>query len=177
MVRGQCSSAAFSMSILDPFRRHRMALFLAFLIGFLAGLRSLTPPAVVSWAAYLGWLKIPGGLAFMGTTAAVINFTILAALELAADKWPRLPSRTAGFALVARMLTGGLAGACLAAGGGQSALFGAALGAIGGVAGGFGGYFLRRRLVQALKAPDYCIAVIEDLAAIGGCVWIVSRYA
>jgi hypothetical protein len=30
---------------------------LAFLIGVIAGLRSLTAPAVVSWAARLGWLK------------------------------------------------------------------------------------------------------------------------
>lgn len=154
-----------------------MTLSLAFLIGFFAGLRSLTPPAAVAWAAHLGWLKLQGGLALMGSPAAVVNFTILAVLELAADKWPRLPSRTSGFALTARMLTGGLAGACVAAGGGEGALLGAALGAIGGVAGGFGGYLARRQLVQALRVPDFYIAVVEDLIAIGGCLWVVSRVA
>jgi uncharacterized membrane protein len=32
-----------------------------------AGLRSLTPPAVVAWAAHLGWLNLNNSaLAFMG---------------------------------------------------------------------------------------------------------------
>lgn len=154
-----------------------MALALAFLIGFFAGLRSLTPPAAVAWGGHLGWLKLQGGLAVMATTAAVINFTILAVLEMAADKWPRLPSRTAGFALVARMLTGALAGACVAQAGAESALLGAALGAIGGVAGGFGGYLVRRQLVQALQLPDFTVAIVEDAIAIGGCLFIVSRCA
>jgi uncharacterized membrane protein len=154
-----------------------MTLAFAFLIGFLAGLRSLTPPAAVAWGAHLGWLKLQGGLAVMATTPAVINFTILAVLEIAADKWPRLPSRTAGFALVARMLTGALAGACVAQAGAESALLGAALGAIGGVAGGFGGYLVRRQLVRVLQVPDFTIAIVEDAIAIGGCLFIVSRYA
>jgi uncharacterized membrane protein len=154
-----------------------MALTLAFLIGFFAGLRSLTPPAAAAWGAHLGWLKLQGGLAFMATQASVVSFTILAVLELAADKWARIPNRTSAFPLVARMLTGALAGACVAMGGGESALFGAALGAIGGVAGGFGGYLARRALVRALNVPDFYIAVIEDLIAIGGCLWIVSRFA
>lgn len=44
------------------------AYVLAFLIGVAAGLRSMTAPAVVSWAAQLGWLHLEGsGLAFWGT--------------------------------------------------------------------------------------------------------------
>ena len=154
-----------------------MTLTLAFLIGSMAGLRSLTPPAAVAWGAHLGWLELQGGLAVMGSQTAVISFTILAGLELVADKWPRMPSRTTGFALVARMLTGGLAGACVAQAGGQAALLGAALGAIGGVAGGYGGYFSRRAIVQATRAPDFAVALIEDLVAVGGCVWLVTRVA
>jgi hypothetical protein len=39
---------------------------LAFLIGVIAGLRSLTAPAVLSWAARLGWLHLENtGLAFL----------------------------------------------------------------------------------------------------------------
>ena len=34
--------------------------WLAFLIGVVAGLRSMTPPAAVSWAARLGWLHLEG---------------------------------------------------------------------------------------------------------------------
>ena len=40
---------------------------LAFLIGVVAGLRAMTAPAAVSWAARLGWLNLAGTpLAFMG---------------------------------------------------------------------------------------------------------------
>ena len=37
-------------------------------IGFAAGLRSLTPPAVVAWAAHLGWLNLSQSpFGFMGS--------------------------------------------------------------------------------------------------------------
>src|ERR1022692_4744418 len=42
-------------------------LLLCFLLGCLTGQRSLTPPAVVCWAAHLGWLHFAGTkLAFLG---------------------------------------------------------------------------------------------------------------
>lgn len=40
---------------------------LALLIGFIAGLRAMTAPAMVSWAAHFGWLDLSGtSLAFLG---------------------------------------------------------------------------------------------------------------
>ena len=70
-------------------------LILAAGIGFVAGLRSLTAPAAVSWAAHLGWLDLQGSpLAFMGSMAAVAIFSILALAELVADKLPTTPNRT-----------------------------------------------------------------------------------
>jgi uncharacterized membrane protein len=153
-----------------------VTLSLAFLIGFLAGLRSLAPPAVTAWAAHLGWLKLQGPLAFMGSVWSVAIFTVLALGELAADKWARIPNRISPPPLIARILTGGLTGACVAIAGGESLLLGAALGGFGGVAGAFSGYHARQRLVQALKAPDFPIAVLEDIVAIGGCLWIVTHF-
>jgi uncharacterized membrane protein len=42
-------------------------LLLAFLIGVIAGLRSLTAPAVVAYGAHKGWLNLTGTrLAWMG---------------------------------------------------------------------------------------------------------------
>ena len=35
-----------------------MILLLALLIGIVAGLRAMTAPAAVSWAAYLGWINL-----------------------------------------------------------------------------------------------------------------------
>ena len=37
-----------------------LVLLLALLIGVIAGLRALTPPAVVAWGAALGWLPVDG---------------------------------------------------------------------------------------------------------------------
>lgn len=153
-----------------------MTLFFAFLIGLLAGLRSLTPPAAAAWAANVGWLKLTGSLALIGSVYAVAVFSVLALGELAADKWAKIPNRTTAAPLIARILMGGLTGACVAGGGGADVFSGAALGAVGGIAGAFGGYHARKQLVQALRVPDFAIALFEDLVVIAGCVWIVSRF-
>jgi len=121
-------------------------------LGFAAGLRSLTPPAVVAWAAHLGWLNLNNSpLAFMGSIITAVIFSILALFELFADLQPTTPKRTAPFPLVARILTGGLCGACLCAASNQSLIIGAILGAVGGVIGAFAGYQIRKKLVAALN--------------------------
>jgi uncharacterized membrane protein len=150
-------------------------MLLAFLIGCVAGLRALTAPAAVAWAARLGWVSLPGGLAWLGSTAAVAILTVLAVLELVADKLPATPSRTAPPGIVARILAGGVAGACVGHAGAGAATLGALLGVAGGLAGGFGGYQARTGLVRALGVPDPVIAVLEDVLAIASAFWIVSR--
>ena len=63
-----------------------LALLLAFSIGVVAGLRSLTAPAVVAWAAHFGWINLQAlRLAFMGSVWAVGIFTVLAVGEFIAD--------------------------------------------------------------------------------------------
>ena len=152
-------------------------LLLAFLIGIVAGLRSLTAPAVVAWAAHRNWIDLHNAsLSFMGSTAAVVIFVLLALVELVADQLPSTPSRTKPPGLIARIVLGGLSGACVAVAGAQSMMLGALLGAIGGVAGAFAGYEVRTRLVRALNVPDLVIAVLEDVVAIGGGLFIVSRF-
>jgi uncharacterized membrane protein len=152
-----------------------MALLFAFLIGLFAGLRSLTAPAATAWAAHLEWLKLERPLSLIGSLPAVVIFTVLAVVELVADKLPRTPSRTSPPGLIARIVTGGLTGACVAASGAQGALLGAVLGVTGGVVGCFGGCYARTRLVKALGTPDIYIALLEDLVAVAGSLWIVSR--
>jgi uncharacterized membrane protein len=153
------------------------ALLLAFLIGIVAGLRSLTAPAVVSWAAHRNCIDLHNTpLSFMGSTVTVSIFVLLALGELVADQLPSTPSRTKPVGLIARIVLGGLSGACVAVAGAQSIVIGALLGAVGGVAGAFAGYEVRTRLVRALKVPDLVIAVLEDAVAIGGGLLIVSRF-
>lgn len=153
-----------------------MTLLFAFLIGLFAGLRAMTPPAAVAWAVHLGWLKLARPLALVGSLPAVIILSLLAITELIIDKLPSTPNRTAPPGLIARIVTGGFAGACVSFGGGQSALVGAVLGLIGGIVGCFAGYHARVRLVRSLHCPDFYVALLEDLIAIGGSLFIVSRF-
>jgi uncharacterized membrane protein len=149
---------------------------LAFGIGFVAGLRSLTAPAVVAWAAHIGWLNLHGSrLAFMGSTIAVAIFSVLALGELIGDKLPWIPKRTAPGPLLARFLTGGLCGACLCAAVGTSLVVGALVGGTGGVVGTFLGYHTRKSLVINLHAKDFIVAVCEDFVAIALGLFVVSR--
>jgi uncharacterized membrane protein len=145
-------------------------------IGFAAGLRSLTPPAVMTWAAHLGWLNLNNSsLAFMGSTIAVVIFSLLAVGELIADLLPQTPKRTAPAPLVARILMGALCGVCVCAASNQSLIVGAILGALGGVIGAFAGYEVRRKLVAALNIKDIFIALLEDLVTIGLACFFVTR--
>ena len=143
-------------------------LALALGIGVVAGLRAMTAPAVVSWAAHLGFLNLHGTpLAFMGSPVAVGIFSLAAIAEFINDVLPKTPSRTAAGPLIARIFSGGLSGACLCASAGQSLLIGALLGGVGAVIGAFGGYQVRARLVSALNVKDIFVAIPEDLVAIG----------
>jgi uncharacterized membrane protein len=152
-------------------------LLLVFGIGLVTGLRSMTAPAVVAWAAHLGWINLHGSpLAFMGSAWAVGVFTLGALGEFVADQLPTTPARTAAVGLTARIFIGLLTGACLAVAGGASYWLGALIGAIGAIAGAFGGYQARVRLVRGLHVPDAAIAIPEDLVAIGLGLLLVSRF-
>jgi uncharacterized membrane protein len=153
------------------------ALVVVFAIGMIAGLRALTAPAVVSWAAHLGWVNLQNShLAWTGSTAAVAIFSILALAEIVNDKLPATPSRLAPPSLVIRSLTGALAGTSLAVAAGQSVLLGIVLGALGALAGSFVGYYVRHGIVTGLKLSDFPIALLEDAIAIGCGLLIVSRF-
>jgi uncharacterized membrane protein len=151
--------------------------WLALGIGIVAGLRSLTAPAVIAWAAHIGWINLHNSpLAFMGSVWAVAIFTVLALVEFVADQLPSTPARTAAVGLSARIVTGALTGACLAVAGVATLWLGALAGAVGGIAGAFGGYHSRVGLVRALRVPDFAIAIPEDLIAIGLGLFLASRF-
>jgi uncharacterized membrane protein len=152
-------------------------LALAFAIGIIAGLRSMTAPAVVSWAAYWKWLDLQHSfLAFLGTSLAAYILAVAAIGELVMDKLPGTPSRKSPVGLIARFVLGALSGAALCGATNQSLALGGVLGGLGGVIGGLVGYEVRTRLVKALKVPDIVIALMEDAVAIGVGFFIVSRF-
>jgi uncharacterized membrane protein len=147
----------------------------ALCIGIVAGLRTFTAPALVSWAAHLGWIHLQGTpLAFMGSTIAVAVFTIAALVEYVTDQLPKTPARTVPSQLIARLISGGLSGACLGVAAGGSLAVAACLGIIGALIGTYGGYHTRKGLVSGLKVKDIVIAIPEDLAAICLAYFLVS---
>ena len=149
----------------------------AFLIGVIAGLRAMTAPAAMSWAARLGWIHLENtGLAFMGAAITPWILSVLAIGELINDKLPKTPSRKAPGSFGARIVTGALSGAALGAAHGSLA-GGLVAGAIGAVAGTLGGYEARTRLVRATGGKDLPIALLEDAIAVLGAVWIAGGFS
>jgi uncharacterized membrane protein len=151
-----------------------MIYLLALLIGVVAGLRAMTAPAAVSWAAYLGWLNVGDTwLWFMGHWLTPWIFTVLAVAELINDQRPSTPSRKAPAQFGARIIAGALSGATIGAHAGMW-IGGLVAGVIGAVIGTLGGAEARKRLVAATGGRDLPIALVEDAVAVFGALLIVS---
>ncbi len=145
---------------------------LALLIGLVAGLRTMTAPAAVSWAAWLGWLPLGDTwLAFFAHPWAAPVLTIFAIMELVGDKLPQTPSRKRPLAFAARIVSGAVSGAALTAAYGAWST-GLMAGIVGAVIGALTGYEIRSRLAARLGL-DWPVALGEDAVAVGGAVLIV----
>jgi uncharacterized membrane protein len=149
-----------------------MALLLSLLIGIVAGLRAMTAPAAVSWAASLGWIDLSGSwLAFMGYRWTPWIFTALALVELVTDQLPSTPSRKVPQQFGARIVSGALCGAALGSSAGML-VGGLVAGLIGAIVGTYGGAALRKALADAF-GRDMPGALIEDAVAVLGAFLIV----
>jgi uncharacterized membrane protein len=149
-----------------------MIYLLCLSIGIVAGLRAMTAPAAVSWAAYLGGLKLDESiLAFMAYTWTPWVITVLAVAELVTDQLPSTPSRTVPVQFGTRILSGAVTGAALGIVAG-SLVIGAVLGAAGAVIGTLGGRAARAALARKL-GNDRPAALLEDAIAIAAALLIV----
>jgi len=149
-----------------------MAILLALLIGIVAGLRAMTAPAVVSWAAYLGWINLGDSwLWWLGHWITPWVFTVLAIVELVNDQRASTPSRTVPAHFAARIVMGALTGAALGTAGGMLA-GGLIAGIVGAVIGTLGGKVVRAQLAASF-GRDAPAAFIEDAVAIFGAILIV----
>lgn len=158
-------------------QQHLLVLLMALLIGVVAGLRSLTAPAVVAWAAYLGWINMTHTWAsWVGNIITVVILSLLAVGELVNDKLPKTPSRTAPPVFAIRIILGAFAGAVLGTAWGYR-WGGLGAGAIGAVLGTLGGYQARKHLVAATGERDLPIALLEDAVAVLGGFGIAAATA
>jgi uncharacterized membrane protein len=150
---------------------------MALLIGVVAGLRSLTAPAVVAWATAFTWFNLDHTWAsWMGSKITIIVLTILAVGELVNDKLPKTPPRTAPPVFAVRIISGAFAGAVIGTVWGYK-WGGLGAGIVGAVLGTLGGYQARARLVATTGGKDLPIALLEDAVAIGGGFAIVYAAA
>lgn len=124
-------------------------------LGFVTGMRSMTPIAIVCFFAYRGHLAVANTwAAWSAHLISVVIFTVFALGEFIGDKLPKTPNRTAIFPLVARVVFGGLVGALAATGVNGSAPEGIILGAISALVGTFLSFNIRRHLVQKSGFKD-----------------------
>lgn len=142
---------------------------LAILIGIVAGLRALTPPAVVAWGAYLGWLDVSDKWShWVGSWITVAVLTVLLVVELITDQLPKTPSRKTTPQFTTRLITGAFAGAVIGSAF-HHTFIAIGGGIIGAVLGTMGGYTVRRTLVEKNDGHDLPVALTEDaIAVLGG---------
>lgn len=141
------------------------------LLGFVTGLRSMTPMAVLCWFAYLGRLPVQGTWAWWAAKLpVVILFTVLAVGEYVGDKLPMMPDRTAPVLLTERLVFGGLMGAIVAIGLDGSSVEAGLLAVLCALAGAFLAYTIRKELVQRMECKDWQVAVVEDVISVTSAV-------
>lgn len=141
------------------------------LMGVIAGLRTMTAAAAVSWAAYLGLVKVDGTwLMWLGSIWTVVIFTVLALGEFVTDQLPSTPSRKVPVQFGGRVVIGIVAGIAIA--GPQNWVIGAIAGLVGAVIGTLGGAAVRGQLAVSF-GKDGPAAFLEDAVAVIGAALLV----
>jgi len=138
-------------------------------LGAVAGVRSMSAPALLSRAASRGYI---GGIedtrfAFLASPRTARILTVLAVGEAVADKLPFAPDRISAPGLIGRMASGGLVGAALFAAAERRASIGAGLGLLSAAASSYPSYYLRVKTQEKLGAPNWAVGLVEDALAEG----------
>ncbi len=142
-------------------------LFAIPLLGFITGMRTMTPLAVISWFAWLHLLPVSDDWCYWcAKLPVVIAFTLLAAAEYIADKLGHSPRHTRPSILSLRIFLVGLVGAIVAAGLNSSGIEGTILGVLGALVGAFCAYQLRHQLTRRIGCKTWHVTVTEDIFAV-----------
>ena len=142
-------------------------------MGAVAGLRSMTAPAAIAWAAKTKAIHLGTSPLVEIISGKVSDKAIqLALAELVADKLPFTRDRIEPGPLATRILSGAACGAVLAGVADRLLTEGAILGGLGALVGAFGSYHLRRKLSRDM--PEFAVALVEDALAIAAAAAIVT---
>ena len=148
----------------------------AVLLGFVAGLRSQVPVALLAIESRqgrfdpgAGWLARRFGSS-EGVAGSLVGF----AGELVADKLPVTPRRTTTGPFLQRLATGGTVGAAVHYDAGRSRPVGALLGAAGAGAGAWAGTTVRALVAERTRLPNPLLGAAEDVVAVGLALAVIS---
>jgi uncharacterized membrane protein len=145
-------------------------------LGVLAGMRTSSAPAITSHILSQHYSRqlAHSSLAFMQSDKVASALKIFVIAELIGDKLPSAPNRIKPVGLVARCLSGALAGACIYKASGNKGLSGALLGSAAALVSTFGSFLLRKSIVKQTRIFDPIIGAIEDALVIGAGVAMVE---
>ena len=140
----------------------------ALILGFVAGMRSIMPLAVLALTLSRRPELTPAAdpVRWLTLRPLAIILGLAAIAELVGDKLPRTPNRIALGPFVGRLLLGSLAGAALVQLGKIDPWIGAACGAVGAIVGTLVMFYLRRSAGRATGIRDPYLGVVEDVLSI-----------
>ena len=147
-------------------------------LGVLAGMRASSAPAITSHIlSHHEQTRdfSDSSLGYMQSGKVATALKVFALSELIGDKLPSAPNRIKPFAIFARCLSGGLAGASIYKASGNSPLEGVLIGTTAAFASTFGSFFLRRSIVRQTRIFDPIIGAIEDALVIGAGAGLVEN--
>ena len=148
----------------------------AVLLGFVTGLRSQVPVALLAIESQQGRFDPGAGplARRFASTEGVAGSMVALAGELVADKLPVTPRRTTSGPFLQRLATGATIGAAVHYDAGRSRPLGAMLGAAGAGAGAWAGTQARVFLAERTRLPGPLLGVAEDLFAVGLTVAVIT---
>jgi uncharacterized membrane protein len=139
-------------------------------MGVIAGMRSMSAPALVSnhiaGNSPEGISETPFKVLGYPKTAYLLKGLALG--EMIADKLPVVPARISPGPLAFRIISGAVCGGAVCAAEGERADIGAIAGGVAAIAGAYGFYHLRRSVGRESKAPDPLLGLAEDAMVITG---------
>ena len=143
------------------------------LLGVVAGMRTMTPLAVLSWFTWLGLFHESRWGSWMGLLPVAIVLTLAALGEYVVDLLPQTPSRKEPALVMARLVCGVLAGALVWRGIDEPVIGGVLLALVGVPIGIYGGY--RVRMAMAKKfGRDWPAGLLESAIALGMTLYAVD---